>query len=221
MNNSIIKEAKDNYDNSKQYANDELSKKIMVKVDKGLLSEQKRISHELIEIGYNDLYIILESTLKETIKYIKRVNLKRPFKQNALSKFLGFSLEADYLSSSTWLYTNLLSMVQILPFFEALFNKLDEIEKDFRNMISTNSLSDTTVYNKTALLAQMEGLKQLKLSLLSLYNCYSCILKNAEIKEFFTRWIEYKKIQLCKINRNHYQEMLDFNELLVDRINRL
>ena len=221
MNREIVKEIKVNIADSNICTNDELNKIIVVKVDKGLFDRQNRITNELIELGYNELYVYLLSTLREAVKYIKKVDLKKPFKQNIMGRFFEIDLEMDYLSPTTWLYTRLLHMVQILPFFDALFNKINEVEKEFKDMISNNNFSNTTVFNKTSLLAQMEGLKQMKLSLITLYNCYSYVLKNPEIKEFFTKWLKHKKKSLCRIDNRYNQEMTEYNELMISKINKL
>ena len=222
MNREMVKEIRFNIDENNICTNDELNKSIIVQVDKGLLGDEKKITNELIEIGYNDLYMYLLSTLKDTIKYIKKVNLDKPFKQNMMGRFWGIELDADYVSPTVWLYTCLLSMVQILPFFDALFDKINEVEKEFSCMISDSDFEGITVFNKTSLLAQMEGLKQMKLSLISLYNCYRFVLKNPQIKEFFIKWLEYKKRLLCKIDYEKYnQEVTEYNELMISKINNL
>ena len=222
MNRGMVKEIKFNIDESNICTNDELNKSIIVQVDKGLLGKEKKITNELIEIGYNDLYKYLSSTLKETVKYIKKVNLNKPFKQSMSGKYYRIPLDMDFVSSTTWLYTCLLSMVQILPFFDVLFDKINAVENEFSYMISNRNFDGITAFNKTTLLAQMEGLKQMKLSLITLYNCYSFVLKNPQIKEFFIKWLEYKKELLCKINYEKYnQEATEYNELMISKINKL
>ena len=218
MNREMVKEIKYNIDECNICNSDELNKSIIVQVDKGLLDKDKRITGELIDIGYSDLYKHLLTTLNESVKYIKRVNFKKPFKQNIMGKFIGIALDADYLSSTTWLYTSLLDMVQILPFFDILFKKLDDVEREFKDMISYDVLSGVTAFNKASLVSQMEGLKQMKFSLLTLYECYANVLKNPQVKEFFFIFLEYKKSLLCK---RYQEEATELNDSLLSKINKL
>lgn len=222
MNNEMVKKIEDNIDKSTTCLNDDLNRRITVQVDRGLLEREKKITNELIRIGYNDLFIQLEETLKEAVKYIKKVNLNKPFKKNIIGKILGIELDADYLASTTCLYECLLNMIQILTFFDVLFKQIDEVERDYSNMISNTNFDDITVFNKATLLAQIQGLKQMKLSLLTLYNCYSFVLKNPQIKNFFIKWLEYKKRILCKIDSGrHNQEVEEYNELMISKLNNL
>ena len=222
MNKKIINDINLNIDDHRICTNYELEKKIIVKVDKGLLEKEKKITNELIEIGYSDLYMCLNSTLKTTVKYIKKVDLNKPFKQDLIAKCMGIPLDLDYLSSTKLLYNSLLSMVQILPFFDALFDKLNEVEKEFNYMISDNNFDDITISGKTTLLVQIDGLKQIKLSFLILYNCYALVLKNPQIKEFFDKWLlYYKKLLSVITSGKSNKEVLEYNELLMSRINKL
>lgn len=213
----MIKEIKTNMDGS-SISNSDFSKSIIVKVDKGLLEKQARITNELIEIGYDEIYIRLEKKVKDTLKYLKKVNLDKPFKQNIAGKFFGVAIDADLLSSTTLLFENLRQMVYLTPLFKDLFDELYRIEHEYQDLINKNDFGNTTAFNKTSLLANMEGLKQIILSLITLYNCYRLVLKNPKIKAFFTKWLEYKKRVL---SRKYQGSAEEYNSTMLSRIEKL
>lgn len=94
MNKEIIKVLNYDIETSSIRVSDDINKSIVFKVDKNLINcsikpmdlihsnfqnHLKIISEEMIEIGFNDAYSILSERLKETLKYIKKVNFKKTF----------------------------------------------------------------------------------------------------------------------------------------------
>lgn len=61
----------------------------------------------------------------------------------------------------------------------------------------------------------------MKLSLVTLYDCYGLVLKNPQIKSYFTRWLNHKKRAMCRIDPNCKQEMTEYNESMLSKINKL
>lgn len=111
-----------------------------------------------------------------------------------MGRFFDIELDADFSSSTTWLYV-LLRNMYIIDFrlFASLLEQIDNIYKEYNQMISNVSFDNLTIYNKTSLLALIEGLKYMKLSLGKLYECYKMLLLNPQVKEFYIKWLGYKQ----------------------------
>lgn len=200
MNGKMVKEIKTNIEGVKIVADDELDKQITVQIDRGLLAKQNMIANELITIGCSSFIKLAYDTLLEAVKYIKKVNFDKPNQQSIMSRFFGTPLDADYTSPSTWLYVQLFNMMCIQNSFGMLFDKINQLEKEFNDMIQNNNLSNTNLSNKVVLLSELEGLKQMKLSLLTLFNCYKIVLCNPQVYNFCYYWKVYKDSIHHKLN---------------------
>ena len=214
MNKDIVKDIKF-IDAKNLIVNEELNKCVTVKVDARLVNRQNRICDELIELGYSDIYKILTILLKRTLICLKIVNLNKPLKQNIFSKIFEIPLNVDFLSASTILYSKLTDMIRFISSFELLFEKINEVENKLNDIISDQELNNT-LSNKTSRLMQIEGLKQMKISLLTVYNCYLLILKNPQIKEFYIERLEYEQNILEELNVSS-----NYKELMISKINEL
>ena len=216
MNKDIVEKIKF-VDENKIIVNEELNKIITVKVDASLVNNQNKISDELIELGYNDVYKSLTKLLKITVRCLKMIDLNKPFKQNIISKIFEIPLDVDFFSLTTILYTKLTDMVRFINLFDELFKKINEIEKKLSDNIAENNFNNNTTFNNTLALVQIKGLKQMKLSLLNLYECYRLILKNPQIKDFYTKWLDYQD----EIRRELNLEISNYKELMLSKIHEL
>ena len=163
----------------------------------------------------------MTETILDTAKYLKKTNLSNPFKQNIFSRFYEFPLDADYLSPPVMLYECLTDMIHDLDLFQILFDRLDEVEKEYKEMLEKSSFKNTTVFNQSALIAQMEGLKQMRLSLLALYECHRVVLKNPKVREFYKTWLEHKKQVEKNGDLEHDHHIDERHERLMDTINKM
>lgn len=203
MNGKMVKEIKTNIEDVKIVVDDELDKQITVQIDRGLLEKQNMIANELITIGCSSFIKLAYDTLLEAVKYIKKVNFDKPNQQSIMSKLFGVPLDADYTSPSTWLYVQLFDMMCINKLFGSLLDKINVVEKEFNDMIQNNNLSNTNLSNKVVLLSQLEGLRQMKLSLLTLYNCYQLVLCNPQVYNFCYYWKVYKENVYKRLNQRY------------------
>lgn len=223
MNKEIVREINANVNNiGGIVVNNELNTIIKAKVNKDLLEKQDVIANRIIELGYNGMYDDLVSNPKKVVKYLKKVNLNRPFEKGFLDVLFGTSIDAS-CSSSTELFYYLNSMVQVIDWFNILFEKIDEIEKEFSDMINNDSFEEVTTINKTIVVSQMKGLKQIKLSLLDVYQCYRIILKNPQIKSFYLAWLRYKDGEIRRIDfiYDFKNSGPSWTDLMVSKINKL
>ena len=204
MNGKLAKEIKYDLDNTQLYNNDDLNKSITVKVDRSIIEKRDEITDELIEIGLNDLISMAVDNLKDVSKYIKKVNFKKPNKKSFMAKLYGIPLDVD-LNPATQLYTSLRFVPAYHVILKNTLARVNEIEEECELMIRTGNYDGINVFNKTTLLANMEGLKQIKLSLIKLEDGYKLLAGNPTISRFLHYWSEYKKNgyrfpKVCMVN---------------------
>jgi hypothetical protein len=223
MNGKLAKEIKYDLDNTQLYNNDDLNKSITVKVDRSIIEKRDEITDELIEIGLNDLISMAVDNLKDVSKYIKKVNFKKSNKKSFMAKLYGIPLDVD-LNPATQLYTSLRFVPAYHSILKNTLNRVDKIEEEYELMIKTGNFDGVNVFNKTTLLANLEGLKQIKLSLIKLEDGYRLLASNPTISRFLHYWSEYKNNgyrfpKVCMVNDEAFKFVDYYEELKVDGVN--
>jgi len=223
MNNNLSKEIKYNLDTNKLYNDDNLNKSIIVEVDRSFIDKQNNISNGIIEIGLNDFYIIALERLRNISNYLKRVKLDKPNKQNIMGRILELPLEVDLLSSTTALYEELKWVPFTHMYIKKLIEKTEELQEEYQGMINENIFNNVNAINKVTLLAQLEGLKNIRLSLLQLDNSYNLVSSYPDIRRYMFYWTNYKKDghfpQKCIFNDEAYKFIDDLDELNIGKTN--
>ena len=192
MRSELSKEIKSSLDSNKSL-NDDFDKSIIAEVDKSFVFNQNKITEGIIKIGLSEFYKTSVQKLQKISKLLKKVDLSRPNKQNLMGKFMGIRLDADLLSSTTALYEELKYVPIIQATIDKLLERVDKLEEEFMDMVDNHDITNINAINKTNILAQMEGLKSIKLDLLELEHSYNLIATYPDIKKFMYYWTKYKR----------------------------
>lgn len=217
MNGQIAKEIKYDLDTVGLYNNDELNKSIIVEVDSGILNHSKNITNELISISVSSFLEWAVENLKDICKYIKKVNFDKPDKRSILGKLTDTPLDMDY-SGASYLYDSLKFVPMLYRSVKKSLLRVNEVEKEYQDLIDNYDLNELNSINKTSLLANLEGLKQLKQGLLRLEESYGLLNSNPKINRFLYYWTRYKNENVfpikCIVNDEIYK-LADYNDLLM------
>ena len=208
MNGKIAKEIKYDVDTKRLSNNDELNKSIVIQVNSDVIARNNQISDKLINMTVMDYIKYAVDVLKDISKFVKRVNLNAPNKKTFSGRLFDIPLYAD-TNPATLLGTYLRFVPAYYSYTQDALDKVNEIEKEYQDMINNYSFNNLTVYNKTSLLATFEGLKQYKLSLLKILECFEFILNNPYINRFSFYWNKYRKTKhfpkKCLVNDEAYK----------------
>ena len=224
MNGEVAKSIEKSTNDCVTSVNDELDKIITVSIDRGMLNNQNKITNELTEIGCSVFYRESLAAIKNVSKYIRKVDLNEPFKQNLLNRFIGVDMAVDYVSNTHYLYSLLERLEFFYSHFDFLLERINNVENEFKNIVANNDLNNASLSSKVISLTQLKSIKELKLSMLTLDNCFKMILNNPKIIVFCYYWKKYKENNYhfpkeCIVNDIGYTLFEYEEKLMIDGIN--
>ena len=182
----------------------ELDQKMTISVDASIFNPNAELTNELIDIGFDKFYEDAYDFFKELYKLTKKTNFDKPAEKSLADKIMGIHLIMSG-NPRLRLYT-LLKAENIKEKLQELIRRLEEIETKYSEMIQSGRINKLNAFNATALLAEIEGLKKFKMSVIELENSYEFVIKNHNYRQFYFYWDRYYNhphlyfYPKCKVN---------------------
>ena len=212
MNGDLSKEIKTNLDNTTLYNDDKLLKKLTVDVDMSVVKMENRIANGIIKVSLSEFYSIALERLQSVTKLLRVVDLSKPKKQSIMGKIFDIPLDADLSSKTTALYDEMRFVSVYHGYIKTLLKRANDIQDEMNDMIVSGAVNRSSTINITALLAQLEGLKKIKKSLLQLDECFEMITTNPRVRRFMYYWRNYKENGYFPVQTTFNDEAYKFDD---------